>query len=535
MTNTVQSQEEQELRELCEADLYTFARTVFPDRYYGDVHKEFFHYLQHDKARNKLGLIPRDHQKSHCMAVLATWLITLEPWITINYVSANKDLIEAQMEAIEHVLKTKIHRRLWPQMMNYTNERGIDKHKPTGKWQAKLFQIDHPDREDRAVRDPTIRAATVRSGSTGMHSNVTIYDDLVTDENWESLADKRDVLKCYKNFAKISTTGSMFYAVGTRYGDDDLYAHMMELTYTVAGVEKPMWSVFHRVVEDSPDRTGDGNFVWPRMEMPNGESYGFDEEELAIKKSNLRIDGDVTGFYAQYYNDPNDSSLDRLNRNDFRYYESRLLREEGGVWQYKGEPLKLTAAADLAFTEVGSANAKMNDYTAMAVIGMDAEGFVYLLALERFQTDDYDVYYNAIMDLHDYWGFREITIETNNGGQLVKRYVEDQVRKHGGSLLVNGQATTTNAGKKEERIRQVLYPRYKASTILHGKFGLTKLLEEELVLNRPPHDDLKDVLSIVIAAAKPRLARGTGRKRTVVGNVVNARSRFGGERGRRIR
>jgi hypothetical protein len=532
-----------DIRDLCEADCFEFAQWVMPDRYYGDIHKDFFHFLQHDEHDCKLGLIPRDHQKSHCAAVFVAWLITVKPWITINYVSANARLVQAQMRTIKDILRSKAHRQLWPEHLNYVRERdGSMKHKPTGAWTQTEIEIDHPERKKRMVRDSTVTASTVGGTNTGLHCEVTVFDDLVTDENYQSQAEKQAVVECYKNFAKISTTGSKMYAVGTRYGDDDLYALLKEITVTYVDdedvpVKKPMWSIFESVVEDSPNRTGDGNFLWPRQQSPvTGEWFGFDKKELAIKKAHLQVDGDVTGFYAQYYNDPNDASLDRLSRNHFKYYNPSLLLGTGaGNWEYNGKPLKLFAAADLAFTDGVGAKAKRRDYTAVVVIGIDTEGYIYVLDLQRFQTDKMEVYYNEIMEMCDYWGFRKITVETNNGGKLVKRYLEDEIRRNGGFLEVEGVAHTSHDGKKEERIAQALEPRYRSGTIYHHKGGVIKLLEEELVLNRPPHRDLKDVLAIVIEHSRSTIRRQEHNAATGThGNVVRI-SRFGGGRRGRSR
>ena len=56
-----------------------------------------------------------------------------------------------------------------------------------------------------------------------------------------------------------------------------------------------------------------------------------------------------------------------------------------------------------------------------------------------------------------------------------------------------------------------------------------KMLEEELKLAKPPHDDLKDVLSIAVAECVAPLKRRGADKRT--SNVVQI-SRFGGRRRR---
>jgi hypothetical protein len=529
------SKELLEIKAECEASLKTYAQYVCPDRYFGDVHLDLFDFFQYDEHRCKLALIPRDHQKSFCMAVTVTWLITVNPAITINYISANEDLVLAQMNTIQQILHSERHRLLWPELLNWVIGRtGAIEHKPTGRWQQKLIEVDHPLRISKMVRDPTVRMSTVKSGNTGMHSDVTVFDDLVTDENYASEADRRDVLACYKNFAKISTTGSRFFAVGTRYGNDDIYGKMLELSYEDEDedgnvVEKKRWAVFERVVEDSPNRTGDGNFLWPRMEFPDGSSYGFDRRELAIKKSDMMIDGDISSFYAQYYNDPNDASLYKLKPSDFKYYDPRKLEKKGSQWHYDGRPLKLSVAADLAFSD---GRVKRRDHTAIAVVGMDYEGYVYILALERFQTDKPETYYSKIIQLHDYWDFDKIVVETNNAGKFVKQYLEDEVRRNGNRLIVEGRAHVSHQGKKEERISQVLDHRYKNGTIFHLKAGLTKILEEELMLPRPSTDDLKDAVAMAVAELKPPAKQLSDRYTKEAGNVVRL-SRFGGARRRR--
>lgn len=521
------------IREACEADLYTFAQTMFPDRYYGDIHKEFFYFLQHDPSRNKLGLIPRDHQKSHCIAVLCCWLITKSPWITINYVSANADLVSAQMNTIKHVLRSEQYRLLWPQMLNYVKDREGYQYKPFGKWQEMLIEVDHPERKARAVRDPTVKMSTVKSTNTGMHAEVTVFDDLVTDENYESEAERRDVIKCYKNFAKISTTGSRMYAVGTRYGPNDLYALMIdqEVEYVDDNgfdTTEKRWAVFEKCVEDSPYRDGSGIYIWPRTQMPNGEWFGFDQKELAIKRSDLRIDGDMSSFYAQYYNDPNAEALRKFSTDDFMYWDQHSLKQDRGQWYYKGKLLKLTVSADLAFTEKSvGLKAKRRDSTAIIVLGRDGDGFFYVLDMVRFQTDDVNVYYQKIIELHQFWGFSKIVIETNNGGKVVKKFIEDQVRREGSLLIVDGKAQPTRQSKTE-RIEQVLFPLYRQKSILHPKSGLTKQLESEIILPKPAHDDLKDALALAISES--RAPMGSGIRNTSNNTPQQVFNRFGARR-----
>lgn len=533
--------EYKELRDRCLQDLYSFAVTMFPERYYGDVHKELFNWWQEGTSDCQLALIPRDHQKSHCLMVYAAWKLTADPAYTFVYVSANPRLAKKQLASIVQIFRSKIHRLLWPDFLNYEKGRtGKPEHKPVGVWTQEEIEIDHPLRRIKAIRDPSVFATSVKSTNTGFHFHEVLFDDLVTDENYKSDAEKQDVIDCYKNFAKIATTDSKMKAVGTRYGLDDLYSLLKEMYYEDYDDDgnqigrRKLWDIFEREVEDSAKRSGDGHFLWPRVTMPDGSAYGFDARQLAKKRAQLGIDGDNSGYYAQYYNDPNDESLQTIHRDMFLYIDPRMLREEANKWYYKDKMLTLTAACDLAFTEGAGKNTRRRDYTAVVVIARDVDGYVYVLDVDRFQTDKIEVYYDHIAKLHDYWGFREMYIETNNGGKIVKAAMEDKIRREGSALVVHGVPHTSHQGRKEERIAQALEPLYRQRNVYHIKGQFTKMLEEELILPRPPHDDMKDCLAMAVEHSKKPLGKGI-RSTSTVARETRQHSRFGGVRGPRGR
>ena len=93
----------QDIKDKCEADLWTFAQIVEPHRVYGSIHEEMFKWWQYTAGDNSLVLLPRDHQKSHCMAVLAAWLITRDPSISILYISATSYLAQQQLRDIKNI------------------------------------------------------------------------------------------------------------------------------------------------------------------------------------------------------------------------------------------------------------------------------------------------------------------------------------------------------------------------------------------------------------------------------------------------
>lgn len=536
----------EEIRLACESDLFTFARMMFPKRYFGDVHRDMFRFFQDslDHAM-KTGegdfsgaLIPRDHQKSFCIAVTTAWAVTKYPWFTVAYVSSNPTLAESQLTVIKNIFLSDEHRTLWPDMLNFERGRtGKLEHKPTGSWTKTEFSVDHPDRP-KSEKDPTVRATSAKSTNTGAHVKLVVFDDLVTNENYESPVEREMIKNVYQSYNSIATVGSLMWAVGTRYGDDDLYASLKEIEYEIYDENgriketRPMWKFFERVVESSKNRDGSGQYIWPRMKW--GDSwYGFDQTELSKKRANA-FNKEL--FYAQYYNDPNAAAVDRISNKNFHYVDNGRVEERGGAWFVNGKEVKIHCGVDLAFSQSSGTKRVKRDSTAMAVIGWDKEGYLYVLETLRFQTDKVEVYYDNLTKLHDYWGFREATIETNAGGQVVVNFIQDEMRRDGRSLIVNGVAHNSASGSKEQRIEMVLEPLYRNNSVLHVKGKFTKDLEDELRLRRPPHDDLKDALYIAVQYSKrPGNSSGNIKANALKKdpNVVQASSRFFNKRRRR--
>jgi len=531
-----------EIRQRCEVDLFFYAKLMFPNRYFGDVHEDMFAFFQRSlevamesgEGDNAAALIPRDHQKSFCIAVACSWAITKYPWFTVTYVSSNPTLAERQLTVIKNIFKSDAHRELWPEMLKYgVNPRTKELERQSDRtWTKTEIVVDHPARPS-SEKDPTIAATSAKSTNTGAHYKMCIFDDLVTNENYRSAAEREDIREVYQSYASIATTGSIKWMVGTRYGDNDLYADLKEKSFDVFDDEgnvtetRPLWRWFERVVENSKNKDGSGNYIWPRMKMPDGNWYGFNQTELGKKRAdafNLEL------FYAQYYNDPNAADQDNITPEHFMYLNPSLLTNEGGAWTYAGKRLKLNAGMDLAFSE-GSGNRRVKrDYTAIAVTAWDADGYLYVLDLRRFQTAKAEVYYEQLRELWDYWQFPEVTVETNAGGKVVANALEASLRQDGIHLIVNHQHKNQMSDSKAERNLQLLHPLYKTKSVFHTKGGYTRDYEEELRLTRPPHDDLKDAVFLAVSTSKraPKERKSSMTR----GNVVSM-SRFGTGRRRR--
>ena len=515
----------QELCDFYEADLFEFAKYINPHYMYDDIHEEVFRELQYNKEENQMYLIPRGHLKSHCIAVWTVWNITKKPWTSMVYLTAGQDLAEVQMYAIQQMLLSQEYQDLWPEMI-LPNENDRDKGTNTA------LNVDHPTRATLGIRDYTLIVKTIKSNATGLHCDDLVLDDIVVPGNAYTRLGRREVEKAVSEFVAIKNPGAQTRCVGTHYTEKDIYYQFEEAMIPVFDEqgdivdEKPLWFVMNRAVEKKGD--GNGKFLWPRVQCPKtGRWYGFDRNELARKKAEMLSAGNnLAHFWAQYYNETNSKDQLRAEREYFTYYDKKHLRFTDDGWYYRNKKLKLGAGMDLAYNE----NEGSGDYTAIAIIGIDEEGFIYLLDIIQFKTTKNSIYYRKLMDLHDYWGFRRVHVDQSGSGKVIIRELQRLIREEGRSLAVKGVTYGSQDGAKEERFAAVLEPRYEAGTVLHYKGGYIPTLEDQVMKPRPANDDLEDSLFIAVDNTKPP-ARGSNTTHlSQINKVVVASHRFGGRR-----
>ena len=494
-----------QIKAKAEADLEAFIRLVHPQRHLGQVHKDFIGWLTRKNAKTHLmGLLPRDHMKSAIAAYWVAWHITKNPTIRVLYISSTANLAEKQLGFIKQIITSDIYRKYWPEMVNPDEGK-------REKWTGSEIAVDHPLRRKEAVRDPTVFTGGLTTSLTGMHCDIAVLDDVVVQENAYTEEGRGKVRSQYSLLSSIEGAESLELVVGTRYHPKDLYSELLskqveEFSDDGDLVESDkLYEVFERVVEDSINRDGSGVFLWPRDARPDGKQFGFSAKILAKKRAQYL---DKTQFYAQYYNDPNDVSTSAISREYFQYYDRTKIRRENGNWYLNGNKVNIFAAIDFAYSKRQTA-----DYTAIVVVAVDAKTNYYVLEIDRFKTGLISEYFKHILDLHVKWDFRKIRCEVTAAQEvIVKDLKESYIRPFGLSLAVEEHRPTRQDGRKEERIEATLQPKYANRQIWHYQGGNNEVLEEELTLQNPAHDDVKDALAAVIPICFPptsdRMRRG---------------------------
>lgn len=473
------------------SSLEFFIKLIHPNRVLGHVHCDLCSWWTREGAKqNQLVLLPRDHQKSAMVAYRVAWEITKNPALRILYISATSTLATKQLKFIQDILTSDIYRFYWPDMVN------VDEAKRE-KWTATEISVDHPKRKQELIRDPTIFTAGLTTTITGLHCDIAVLDDVVIDDTADNETGRNTVRTQVSYLASVCGTDAQIWAVGTRYHPKDLYQDFLETHVDVFDDEgnvvdqEPMWEVYERQVESKGDGTGE--FLWPRTQRYDGKWFGFSREILARKKAGYY---DLTKFRAQYYNNPNDVGSATIKRENFQYFDKTFVRRDGSKWYYKGRALNIFAAVDFAYSL-----SKEADYTAIVVVGIDKEQNIYVLDIERFKTKKISEYFDKLLAMHTKWGFRKLRAETTAAQDVIVEDLKNNYIKPNGMVLtVEGVRPTK---RKEERVESILQHRYANGYVWHYRGGNCELLEEELVMQKPPHDDIKDALASAVEICVP--------------------------------
>lgn len=502
--------EKELVKQAAEADLLTFIKLVAPHRVLGAVHEELCRWWQREDAKdNQLVLLPRDHQKSAMIAYRVAWWITKHPDTTVLYVSATANLAEKQLKAIKDILVSDIYRFYWPEMVNELEGK-------RERWAVDEISVDHPKRKEEGVRDATVKAAGITANVTGLHCQIAVLDDVVVPDNAYSQSGRESVRAFYSQLSSIESTGAQEWAVGTRYHPADLYRDMMEMTEIYweedddEETEVEVYEVFEKVVEIN------GEFLWPKQRRKDGKTFGFDQKELARKKAKYL---DVTQFYAQYYNNPNAVETQLIDRSRFNYYERNRIENFSGSWYYGDKLLHVYAAMDFAYTVTNT-----SDYTVIMVVGVDEDNNYYVLDIDRFKTNKISVMYDRAESVYRKWRFKRMRCEVVAAQRLIVQQFKDYMRGQNIVFTID-EYNPPRTMNKSERIAATLEPRYSNNQIWHYKGGNCQTLEEELVMNNPEHDDVKDALAACIEICKSPVSSRNWGKRS---NVVAFNSKFGG-------
>ena len=517
-TNSLYSEEgltrdQLEIRITALNNLEAFIRLVAPYQLIAHCHSIMCKWAQDYQNENRLLLWPRDHGKSRYSAFYAAWEIVRDPATTIIYASATAEKAEEQLRFIKTILESKVVKRYFPGLIHPEEGR-------REAWNKTFIVVDHPHRKKEGVVDSTLMTCGLEKTITGKHCKQFLLDDIVVPEN-NTETGRRDVNNWAAQAASIMSAESSMLVVGTRYHPLDAYQVMMDMNYDdptenedgeIVVEEVKMFSVMQDDVEI------DGEFLWPRQQRKDGKYFGFNPKILARKKAVYEANNQITQFYAQYYNDPNDKSTAPISRDLFRYYKREELENIAGSWHITGKPCWLYAAVDMAASTKDRA-----DYTVVIVGAIDDEANRYVVDIQRFKTQKSSPIFDAIKEAFIKYRFKKLRVEAVSGFRLVAQDLADRLAAEGVRIPIDLYIPPNTDGKFA-RVNGILEPLYQSGAIYHYKGGNCQVLEDELVSVNPLHDDTKDSWAMacdVMVKPIPRRQQGSS-------NVLAFHNRFGG-------
>lgn len=506
-----------DIRDKALNDLKAFIALAAPHQVMSDAHKELCDWMMDNDDEFKLVLWPRDHGKSRICAFYGSWRIVRNPAIAIIYLSATSGKAEEQLRFIKTILDNKTMAKYFPGLLHPVAAK-------RSAWNNTEIIVDHPERGVHGKVDNTLTAVGLTTTVTGKHADLIIADDAVSSENNNDRGRKL-LREKFSYLGSVLAGDGTILGVGTRYHPKDLYDTIMNTEveeYNEAGEEEgdtyKLYKLHQREVEK------DGEFLWPRKQEGDGRRFGFDVKILSRKRA---MYNNIRDFYAQYYNSPNEDSTNTMERDLFQYYKRAEMATDSGDWYLAdGSSLTLYCAFDPAFSVGDRA-----DYSAITVGGVASDGRIFNLHNERFKTDKISEMLRRLQSVYDKFRFRRLRIEAVAGQKAIAQHLADQMKSSGIYVPIDffrpermAKDSSDDRSNKRIRIMNTLEPLYRAGKIWHYRGGLTSSLEDEIVLNSPPHDDLADSWFMCVDSM-PKVSR---QKKNRIVNTIHYQSRFGG-------
>lgn len=235
------------------------------------------------------------------------------------------------------------------------------------KWNQEQIVIAY---RQNAQGEPSVDTAGQDASKIGLHYDLIIFDDIVSDQNITTKAQMDKTADCYKKSLSLLKPGGEIIIVGTRWHFGDLYGRL---------IAENAFDVFlKKAINDD----GTLNFA--------------DIGENSLTKERLKVLKEQQGtstYSCLYLNDPVSDETSVFKKRDFSFAE------------VKSTDLYITGTIDPA--------GEGEDRTAITVVGTDNDMNMYLLEVVNQKDMVPSQIIEKIVNLHYKYKFKIFGIETN--------------------------------------------------------------------------------------------------------------------------
>lgn len=451
------------LKQRAKEELFIFNRYILQMEKGKDklaaVHRELCEFIENDKRKKKLLLIPRGHLKSTLITIgYATQQIVKNPNIRILILNATWQL------AVDFLTEIKRNLQESPELIRLYGSLA----EGAPEWSSDRILIK---RTDMNIKGPTVWAAGIDSNLTGSHPDLIIMDDVVSRDNTQTIEQIEKVKLRYKDALDLLEPTGQMIVIGTRWTHNDFYSWILDRDNPV---NKNFQTLLKRAYAGNLETGQDFRALWPEK---------FTRDVLLDRRN----EKGMYEFSAQYMNNPVSDEEATFHKSDFQYYD---------LEEYRYSKMNTVMALDPAISLK-----KQADYTAIGVFGADQFANFFIKDLARGHWKPSQII-DAIFILAELWHPSAIIVETIGYQKALAYALQLEMQKRGRYLPIVEKQYHDRT--KEERIKQ-LQPLYQAKKVFHRKDTiLTPYFEEELLhFPRGAHDDMIDTFAMALDILVP--------------------------------
>lgn len=328
------------------------------------------------------------------------------------------------------------------------------------------------NRTKLGMKEPSLFVTAVDNNRTGMHPDVIIMDDLVSEVTVTTAELRNKTLAHYRFSLSLLERNGLQVVIGTRYHMDDLYDTLIK-------------------------NPGFNCIIRPAI-LPNGKCYFPSKYPLNVLEE-LRRDQGAEIYNSQYMLDPTNQDDAVLQISKLKYYSDDIFDRSSDNYV---EFAQLFVLNDLAISQ-----GKRADRTVSMIIGITPDKKLYIVKYKADKMTPTEIVNTifenyAIAREHGY--VRGVGVETVAFQKVMMYLLKDESRRRGIPLPL----IELKPNKDKTMRINALVPLLDNGDIYISP-TMTDLVDEMKQFPYGKHDDIIDTLAYIIQVLKP----GTYRRR----------------------
>jgi len=376
----------------CDADYHYFSEVVMGYHDMNEIHKELSKFLSEESNNYKMCLLPRLTFKSTIITQgYSLWRMFRNPNIRILIYSDATVKSQGFLRGIKNHIEGRAGNSLWKSHL--------------GNWKGDLTwnenQIVVNPRKKGSV-EPTIDTSGIDASKVGMHYDLIIFDDIVSDVNVTNKQQMDKVFECYKRSLSLLTRNGEIVIVGTRWHFGDMYGKLI--------AENKETKLFKFFIKDAEETREDGSLIFDNI------------GEQALTQEHLDRLKEQQGSYVYsclYRNNPVDDEDALFKSDNFKFY-GRLKKSATPLQTGLYDNLYITGALDPA--------GQGKDRTGGTICGTDHEMNIHILeVLSKHLLPNQIV--DWIIDMQKKFRMRQFGIETKLFQGMLKKELEKRIKE----------------------------------------------------------------------------------------------------------